>query len=138
MKVYLDVNIILDWALQRKPFYQSSRSLIELVERKELIGLVSPLGIANAYYFVRKEMGKPLAHEFLQDCQQLFKFIDNPSTALAQAIDNPYKDFEDDLHFYSAIDNQLDAIVTRNVKDFAENPQITIITPDELLYQLGY
>lgn len=137
-KIYFDCNILIDWNLARQPFNKQAEMLIKLVKQGEILGFVSPLGLANAHYTVKKAKDKALANEFIKDCQKLFQFIDNPATALSQAIAKPYKDFEDDIHFYSALDNQLNAIVTRNKKDFAETDKLQIFTPDELLYELGY
>lgn len=137
-QVYFDCNIIIDWNLERQPFNKQANMLIYLVEQGVIQGFVSPLALANAHYAIKKAKNKALANEFVQYCQQLFAFIDNSTNALTQAINNHYKDFEDDLHFYSAIDSKMDMIVTRNTKDFLNNHLIKIVTPDELLYELGY
>ncbi len=137
-KVYLDCNVLLDWILNRKPFDVSAKLLIELIARQQIVGYVSPLTIANAHYFVRKKFGKEFALDFAKQCQVLFKFCDNSAFALNQAIDNYYKDFEDDIHFYSAVHSGIDELVTRNPKDFPKLDNLSIVTPDELLYSLGY
>ncbi len=139
-KVYLDCNILLDFILERKPFVKNASLLIDLIAKKQCIGVVSPLTIANVYYIVRKEQNKAFALEFAKHCQQIFQFCDNSSNALHQAIDNNYKDFEDDIHFYSVIDSGINIIVTRNPKDFpvSDKSNIQIFTPDEMLRELGY
>ncbi len=137
-KIYIDCNVLLDWILNRKPFDVSAKLLVELISRQQIIGYVSPLAIANVHYFVRKKFGKEFALDFAKQCQKLFKFCDNSGHALNQAIDNYYKDFEDDIHFYSAIHSGIDTLVTRNPKDFPKLDSLSIVTPDELLYSLGY
>lgn len=137
-KIYFDCNVIIDWATEREPFSANATALFNLVRANSIAGYVSPLVIANAFYAIRKAKGKDYATQFLKVCQNTFHYIDNPANALAQAIDKPYKDFEDDIHFYSAIDKNMDILVTRNKKDFPQNKSIQILTPDELLYELGY
>jgi len=44
-------------------------------------------------------------------------------------------DYEDDLQIECASDDRLDAIVTRNPKDFAGSP-ILVLTPAELLARI--
>jgi len=41
--------------------------------------------------------------------------------------DSDFKDFEDGLQYYSAIENNIEIIVTRNLKDF-ENSKIPVMT----------
>lgn len=53
-------------------------------------------------------------------------------TIIIQALNNSYKDFEDDIQYYSAIINNLDAIITRNSKDFPPH-NFSILTPSELI-----
>ncbi len=117
-KIYLDCNILLDFVLERKPFVKNASLILNLIAQKQCIGYVSPLTIANVYYTARKEKDKAYALEFAKQCQQMFEFCDNSGQALDQAIDNYYKDFEDDIHFYSAVYSGIDMLVTRNPKDF--------------------
>lgn len=138
MKVYIDINIIMDWATKREPFAKNANLIMSLARQGVFDAYTSPLAMATLFYLLRKEQGKILTLEFMQDCQKFIQFLPNSTNALTQAINNPYKDFEDDLHFYSAIDSKMDMIVTRNTKDFLNNYLIKIVTPDELLYELGY
>ncbi len=48
----------------------------------------------------------------------------------------PGSDFEDNLQIACAVEATLDAIVTRNPKDFARSP-VMILTPAELLALLA-
>ena len=51
---------------------------------------------------------------------------------LQSAFDLPFKDYEDAVQCASAIAESLDAIVTRNAKDYANSP-IQIYSPAEFL-----
>jgi len=48
----------------------------------------------------------------------------------------PGSDFEDNLQIACAVEARLDAIVTRNPKDFAGSP-VPVLTPAELLALLA-
>ena len=43
-----------------------------------------------------------------------------------------FPDFEDGLQYYSAIENQIDVIITRNKKDF-KNSKIPVLSTKEFL-----
>jgi len=46
--------------------------------------------------------------------------------------DTNFTDFEDGLQYYSAIENEIDVIITRNKKDF-KNSKIPVLTAKEFL-----
>jgi hypothetical protein len=50
-------------------------------------------------------------------------------------LNNSYLDFEDDIQYYSAVVNNLDAILTRNPKDFPLQ-NLPILTPAQLIKQI--
>ena len=43
------------------------------------------------------------------------------------------KDFEDAIQFYTALDNEIDILITRNVDDYTEKKNIEIMKPDEFV-----
>jgi len=45
--------------------------------------------------------------------------------------DNDFNDFEDCLQYYSALENKIEIIVTRNLKDF-ENSKIPVMTARQI------
>jgi hypothetical protein len=46
--------------------------------------------------------------------------------------DKDFKDFEDGLQYFSAIENDQDIIITRNLKDF-KNSRIPVMTAEQYL-----
>ena len=57
-------------------------------------------------------------------------------SSLRLAATGPGGDFEDNLQVASAVEAKLEAIVTRNPKDFAGSP-VPVLTPTELLALLA-
>lgn len=133
--IYLDCNIILDWIIDRQPFSLYAAELIDLIEKKKIKGFVSPLILANCFYIIKKEKGNEIAAFFLQDCLKLFSIIGNTKTDLILAIKNGFKDFEDDIHYFSVINNGLNIIITRNKKDF-KLEKVNLFTAEEFLLEI--
>ena len=133
-KLLIDCNILIDWLTTRSPFYVHAENLLTLIEMKNVEGYVSPLTLSNTYYILRKQANKKIANEFLHDARRLSKIIDITKKITCNAIEKKYKDFEDDLHYYTAIHNQLDYIITRNKSDFIKG-DINILTAEEYLKQ---
>lgn len=50
------------------------------------------------------------------------------------ALASDFGDYEDALQYYSALRENVEAIITRNTKDFADS-SLSVLTPDEFLLQ---
>ncbi len=131
-KLYIDCNILMDWLTGRLPFSIYAEKLISLAEKKLVEGYVSPLTLANSYYIIQKYHNKKMANNFLDDCKTMFSIVDITGSTALTAIERRYKDFEDDLHYFTAIDFKLDYIITRNKKDFLSK-NIKVKTAEEYL-----
>ena len=130
--IYIDCNVLIDWLIDREPFSFYATTLISLTEAKEIESYVSALTLANTYYVIRKELNKKIAEEFLKDSLKLFRIIDLTADIVEISITNKYKNFEDDLHYYSAVENSIEYIITRSKKDF-KSEDIMIMDAEEFI-----
>jgi predicted nucleic acid-binding protein len=48
------------------------------------------------------------------------------------SLDSEFKDFEDAIQYYTAVENNLDLIITRNLKDFKQS-KVPVLTAFEYL-----
>lgn len=132
IKAYIDCNILLDWLLDREPFSSYSAKIIELIETRKIIGLVSPLTLANTYYVISKDLNKKIANEFIRDSLRIFSVPGVSLKNVKEAIANKFKDFEDDVHSSIAAENNVDFLITRNKKDF-KTDKFKILDAEEFL-----
>lgn len=132
IKAYIDCNILLDWLLDREPFSSYSAKIIELIETQKIIGLVSPLTLANTYYIISKEINKKIADEFVRDSLRIFSVPGVSLKNIEEAISNKFKDFEDDIHSSIAAENSVDFLITRNKKDF-KTDKFKVLDAEEFL-----
>lgn len=136
MKVLLDTNIILNFALERQPWFVDSEEIIYLAEQKQIKGYISASTISDIYYIIRKIKGKELAWEFLKNIISICQVANVDSRVISMALNVSFKDFEDAIQYSSAVINQLDIIVTRNIKDFPiSKPKI--FTPSQFLEEIS-
>ncbi len=129
---YIDCNILLDFLLQREPYAYAAGKLIELTEQQKVKSYLSPLTLATTHYLLGRYANKKLADAFVGDAIGVFQFIDMTALSTKQAIAHRYKDFEDDLHYYTALAGSMDYMVTRNKKDF-KNEGLQLVTAEELV-----
>ena len=102
-------------------------------DKKELELTISSLTFANTNYILTKLKSAKEAREILRKFKVLVELLslDDKITELALS-DNNFPNFEDGLQYYTAIENQVDVIITRNKKDF-KNSKVPVLTAKEFL-----
>jgi len=132
-RILIDTNIVIDLLSKRKKFYDEAADLFSRADKKELELTISSLTFANTNYILTKLKSAKEAREILRKFKVLVEILalDDKITELALSDDN-FPDFEDGLQYYSAIENQIDVIITRNKKDF-KNSKIPVLTAKEYL-----
>lgn len=133
MKLLIDTNIILDFLQKRKPYYEDASAIFQLSVDNEVIECVTASSITDIYYLVNKEFkDAKKTKERIQDLLELITILDVTNQDIQDAIRSEWKDFEDSLQYIVALHNSVDAIITRNTKDFSES-SIPIYSPKEFL-----
>ena|SRR4030042_1438723 len=131
-KLFIDSDIILDIALSRDPHFLSSSLILSLIESKLLDGFTSSIIISNLYYILRKLESHKIAIDFITKLRLIIKILPVTDETIKLALESKFKDFEDALQYYTAILNNIDYLITRNVKDYART-DIKVHTPDEFI-----
>ena len=134
--IIIDSDILLDFFLQRQPFFDHSLEILILCEKGKVKGFITGLIISNAYYILRKHF---LHKNIMNDFKLLLTFLDvltiEKNTVL-KAIDSEFLDFEDALQNFSADSNSsINAIITRNIKDYKKS-NLSVFTPTMFLETL--
>ncbi len=132
-RLLIDTNIVIDLLSKREKFYDEAADLFSRADKKELVLTISSLTFANTNYILTKLKSAKEAREILRKFKVLVELLnlDDKVTELALS-DDSFPDFEDGLQYYSAIENQIDVIITRNKKDF-KNSKIPILSTKEFL-----
>ena len=132
-RVLIDTNIVIDLLAMRKDFYDEAADLFSRADKKELNLAISALTFANTNYILTKLKSAKEAREILRKFKLLVEIVslDDKITQLALSDDN-FPDFEDGLQYYSAMENHIDIILTRNKRDF-KNSKIPVLTAKEFL-----
>ncbi|MEH2330009.1 type II toxin-antitoxin system VapC family toxin [Nostoc sp.] len=135
MKILLDTNIIVDDALEREPFLDTSEQVLVLVEQGQVEGYISASTFSDLYYIIRRARGREWTLTYLKQLVNFCRIATVDSTAINMALNLNFRDFEDAIQYSSAVLNHLDGIITRNPRDFpVATPRI--ITPEELIQEL--
>ena len=131
MKAFVDKDVILDVLLERKYFVFSAK-VIELIEKKDIEGFTSPIILTNTYYLIAKEKNSNLAWNVLRRLRSLFKITKVNENIIDQALTSGFKDFEDAVQYYCAVENKVKYLVTRNKSDY-RGDEVIIASPQEII-----
>ncbi len=136
-KLLVDTNVVLDLLAKREPFYESSAKLFSLADKKKITLSISSLTFANTNYVLTRLKTADKAREILRRFRVLVNVLSINDKVIDLALnDLSFKDFEDGLQYYSAIENGQDIIITRDLSDFKES-RIPVMTPEEYLISIG-
>lgn len=135
MKVLIDTNAIVDVALEREPFYAESDRILTLAEEAQIQGYVSASTFSDLYYIIRRDKGRDWTLEFLRQLATFCQVATVDNSVISIALTCNFKDFEVAIQYSSAVINLIDAIVTRNPRDFPVNTP-RIVTPNQLILEL--
>lgn len=136
MKILIDVNVVLDVILERKPWVADSAALLDAAERRKISGYVAGHTITTAYYIVAKASGALRAATAMTDLLRIVKIVPIEKADFAQALVLGMTDFEDSVQAAAAAKIGADYVATRNGKDFKHSP-VKPRLPAELIAMLA-
>ncbi len=131
-KVFVDTDIILDFLGFREPFYINAANLFSLADKSLLQIFVSSLAFANLNYLLSKQYNTNEARKKLLKFKTLVSVLAVDDKIIELALSSDFKDFEDGIQYFSAIDKELRIILTRNLKDF-KTADIAVMTAEQYL-----
>ena len=117
-KILVDTNIVIDLLGKRESFYYEAQILFSLADKKKVKLYVSSLTFANTYYVLAKELKTEEVRKTLRKFKLLVEILSMDDKITDLSLNSEFKDFEDAIQYYTAIENKLHIILTRNQKDF--------------------
>ena len=127
MRIFLDTDVLLDFAMGREPHAAASGELLAWAEAHPGRCAASWHSLSNIIYITRGD-----SRGFLRD---LLEFVEVPRTGgehMIAALDLNFRDLEDAMQAVAAMLFSAQFIVTRNTRDYLHSP-IKAITPSQAL-----
>ncbi len=131
-KVFLDTDIILDLFGERLPHYTFSARLFSLIDKNKVKGFTSATSITNLHYILTKYKSKSISIASINTLKTLINILPVDEKIISRALESHFTDFEDAIQYYTAVENDLIFIITRNVKDY-KHSKITVCTAEDYL-----
>lgn len=136
MILLVDTDILIDFALDRRPHAAGAGELLDALERRQATGFIAWHSVANFHYLVVSKQGASVTKAFLLDLLRFVQVAPTSTDSVRYAAGLPMRDFEDALQVAAAVACGASAIATRNVRDYARSP-VRAMTSTALLKELG-
>ncbi|ULQ56809.1 PIN domain-containing protein [Flavihumibacter rivuli] len=117
-KVFIDTGIALDLLAQREPHYSFAASLFSLADKGKIAIYISLLSFSNLNYLLSRQYSPSESRRILSRFKVLVKVLAVDDKIIELALSSAFRDFEDAIQYFTAIENGIKNLLTRNVKDY--------------------
>jgi len=132
-KLFIDTNIVIDLLAKREPFYDEAAMLFTLADKQKIRLSVSALTFANTNYILLQSKKPEEAKLILRKLKLIVQVFSLDEKIVGLSLnDEDFKDYEDALQYFTALENGVDAIITRNLKDF-QKAKLPVMTASQFL-----
>lgn len=131
-QILLDTNIVLDLLASRMPYHNDAAELFSLGDEEKIKLSVSSLSLANIHYILTKQKPEQEARQILRNFKILVEILSLDDKILDLALNSEFKDFEDAIQYFTAVENHQELIITRNMSGYRES-KIPVMTAGEFI-----
>lgn len=128
MKILADTNVIIDALTSRKPWNESAEKIFLMAANHTIEMYITASSATDIYYLIRKYMHQTQkAKAVLERLFSLTGILEVTANDCLAALVSSIGDYEDAVMEKVASRNDMNYIVTRNIKDYqGENTKIIL------------
>ncbi|MHA7130453.1 type II toxin-antitoxin system VapC family toxin [Algoriphagus namhaensis] len=130
-RIALDSNVALDLVANREPFVKDSLPFLTLAANGDARLFISEVSLGLLIYmsFDRYKLvdAKQKLMQFIGFC----KVISGGKQAFLNAMNSDFKDKEDALQYFIAIENKMDFLITRDLQAFKTGNNMPVLSPKQ-------
>lgn len=131
-RIFVDTNVMLDLLAWRQPYYEPIARIATLAEMEKLVMVASPISFTTCSYFLTENEGSKSAFEKLRKFKIVCEICNIGAHTIEKALTSSFKDFEDAVQYFNAMESKCEVIITRNPKDFKKS-LISVMSADAFL-----
>jgi len=136
VRVLIDTNILLDFLLQREPFYQDAELLFQAIDSGAVSGYVTATTLTDIFYIARRHTRSvEKARQAVLEIMVVMEICAVNRAVLESAFDSGLADFEDAIQISCAVSQGVGIILTRDTQGFL-NSSVPVSSVQEFLQQL--
>ena len=133
-RIFLDTNVILDYLLEREPFYYDALKLWAACEEGIVEGYVSALTVNNVHYIAHRLKSETTAMIAVRGILSIFNVVPLDKDIMSLAADFHDRDFEDDIQLQCALKCRCSRLFTRDPTHY-DATQIAVVPPSSFTMQ---
>ncbi|MBD3630836.1 PIN domain-containing protein [Cyclobacterium sp.] len=137
-RILFDANVLLDFFLERNAQPEKIEKLFGLVDDKTIEGFITLSILQICSYYLTSTKGIVVTKGIVEMVILKFQLLEGSSKTVLNAVKSDQQDIEDAIHYFIALENEMDAIVTLD-KEFLRlsSPYLPIYSPINLLAKLS-
>ncbi len=136
MKALLDTCVIMDAVQNREPFAQDAQAIFLAAANETFMGFVTAKAMTDIYYLTHRcTHDSGMAKTIVGRIGMLFGILDTTESDIRRALASNLPDFEDAVMTETALRENMNCIVTRNLSDY-QNAALPVYSPREFLNKL--
>ena len=133
MDALIDTNLILDVVQDRQQFSIAAKEILSRCVKREINGFVTAHSLCDIFYILRKDLSTEQRLSLIGNLYKYLAVLSETQEDFEMLSSNRNtKDLEDALQMRCAEKNNLDLILTRNIKDFSAS-SVLAQTPQDFL-----
>ncbi len=134
-QILIDTNIVLDLLARRMPYYAEAAKLFSLADKRKIVLSLSSLSLANTHYVLTRFKSESASRRILLNFKILVTVLSFDDKIADLALNSDFKDFEDAIQYFTAIENGQELIITRNMTGY-RNSRLPVMTAREFIESL--
>jgi predicted nucleic acid-binding protein len=103
-----------------------------MIEEGELRGYLCALSFPTLYYLLSKQLRRERAIKILEKLRIVFRVAAVDERVIDLSVTSNFRDFEDAVQYYCAVQAKADCLITRNKADYRADI-LPVLTPEEFL-----
>jgi predicted nucleic acid-binding protein len=132
-EIFLDTDVAFDILSKRKPHFKDSVRLLELAAEDKAALLIAESSLANLIYLSFNIYKLKSAEKRLIDFISACEVISGGKEVMIRVVSSSFKDKEDALQYYTALNHGADYFITRNISDYKEvTARLPVMKPKDL------
>lgn len=130
-KILIDTNVLLDYLLERQPFFEDAKNVILSCTEGNTNGCIAARSISNMFFILWKDYTVKEWREILLNFYAIFDVEGIDKAKLLPGLANDgFSDFEDCLQIECAKSYGTEYTVTRNVLDYSVSDTKAILSSE--------
>lgn len=131
-RLFVDTDIVLDLLGAREPHFSPAAILFSMADQGSIRLYVSAITFANVNYVLSRQLNESRARRLLLKLKTLVRIAPVNEKIIELSLSSDFRDFVDAIQYHSAIENNIQTLLTRNLRDF-KKAQISIMTAQQYL-----